>query len=84
LHKKANDHYADNAGKPDKREGEIEAVTHGRDAFISVPVAHKPALLSGVRIAAAGEGACAYDYADLTDREAATAWGRGRPCAKIA
>jgi hypothetical protein len=33
LHKKANDHYADNAGQPDKREGEIEAVTHGRDAL---------------------------------------------------
>lgn len=24
--------------------------------------------------------ACAHGAADLTDREAATAWGRGRPC----
>ena len=26
------------------------------------------------------ERACAHGAANLTDREAATAWGRGRPC----
>jgi hypothetical protein len=41
-----------------------------------------PAFLAGIGRSAAGEGGhVPMIPQNLTDREAATAWGRGRPCA---
>ena len=40
-----------------------------------------PARGAGLPIGGGRGRACAHHFADLTDREAATAWGRDRPCA---